>query len=268
MLKKTSTDKVSLGMRCGDCIHFQRGPAKFEKTCNKMGVDGKSKAPDCFSPDVFRLNSGTSPELLGQIGRLIKDLAPAQSRILSHILAKNGNSIHKHGFKFGQPVYFTLGDEFLSHYFKGYVIGACDDYVYVASKLNKARSNTSVTFMPQSLLSYKQYKEKEKRLLKSKKIFMSERDKALVKKLPLAEHIDKHGCVKLPEQVELEYEPPTLDTAPAAWFNIYESTMQTKLRKKKPKGKKAKLGDIKFKGDDTYTSVGGLKSRVIRAKKS
>ena len=266
MLKKTSTDKVSLGVRCGDCVHFQRGPSKFEKTCNKLGVDAKSKAPDCFSPDVFRLNAGGSPELLGQLGRLIRDLTPGQSRILSHLLSKNGNAIHKQGFRFGQPVYFTLGHDYLSHYFKGYVIGACDDYVYVASKLNKARSNTSVTFMAQSLLSYKQYKEKEKKLLKSKKIFMSEKDKALVKKLPLAEHIDREGCVKLPEQVELEYEPPTLDTAPAAWFNIYENSIQSKLRKKKPKGKKAKLGDGKFTGDENYTRVGGMKARVIRSK--
>lgn len=229
-----------------------------------MGVDAKSKAPDCFSPDVFRLNSIASPELIGQIGRLIKDFSPAQSRILSHLLSKNGNDIHRHGFKFGQPVYFTLGEDYLSHYFKGYVIGACEDYVYVSAKLNKARSNTSLTCIPTSLLSFKQYKEKEKKLLKSKRIFMSEKDKRHLMKLPLAEHIDKHGCVKLPEQVQIDYEPPTLDTAPASWFNIYDTSIQAKLRKRKPKGKKTKFGEIKVKDQDRIQGLGGMRGRVIR----
>lgn len=259
MLKKTSSDKVSLGMRCGDCVHFQRGPARFEKTCNKLGVDAKSKAPDCFSPDVFRLNTGIDPEVLGQLGRLIKDFSPSQNRILSHIFSKNGTAIHKHGFQFGQPVYFTLGDDYLSHYFKGYIIGACDDYLYVASKLNKARSNTSLTILPKTALSYKAYKAKEASLLKSKKIFMSEKDKRLVKKLPLAEHIDATGCVKLPEQVKVDYEPPTFDTAPAHWFDIYDNKIQAKLRKKKPKGKKTGLivsSNNKLKGVRTIKARG------------
>lgn len=255
MLKKTSTDKVSLGMKCGDCLHYQRGPAKFENTCNKMGVDAKSKAPDCFSPDVFRLNSTVSPDTLGKIGFLIRDFSPSQSRILSHLLSKNGNAIHKHGFKFGQPVYFTLGEDYISHYFKGYVISACDDYIYVASVLNKAKKSTSLTLIPKTVLSYKEYKIKEAKLLKSKKIFMSERDKKIIRKLPFAEHIDAQGCVKLPEQVKSDYEPPTFDTAPEAWFNIYDTKLQAKLRKKKPKGKKDKSA--------VRTIIGG-KSKVTR----
>lgn len=237
MLKKDSFNKVSLGMTCADCVHFQTGPAKFEKICAEIGVDARSRAPDCYTPDVFKLKDIEDPELLKTLGNLIRNFSPKQARILSFLLARQGGSLAKVKLKFGQPVYFSLGVDYVSHYFKGYVVSASEDHVYVVSKLKKAKDNTSLTLLRASVLTRSEYKTLESSLLEEGKVFMSEEERKRFGKLPIAELLDKKGRVPHVEQFKIDYEPPTIDTAPVEWLNIYEASTEGKRKKKKkPKG--------------------------------
>lgn len=237
MLKKDSFNKVSLGMSCADCVHFQTGPAKFEKVCAEIGVDARSRAPDCYNPDVFKLKDIDDPEMLKDLGNLIRKFSPKQVRIMSFLLARQGGSLAKVKLKFGQPVYFSLGADYLSHYFKGYVVSASEEHVYVVSKLKKAKDNTSLTLLRTSVLTRSEYKTLESSLLEEGKVFMSDAERKKLAKLPLAELIDKKGRVPHVEQFKIDYEPPTLANAPADWLNIYEAASESKRKKKKkPKG--------------------------------
>ena len=233
MLKKQSKGKVSLGMRCGDCLHFKDGAKKFEKHCAELEVDERSWAPDCYSPNIYAIRDVKNPDMITQLGKLIKDFSPKQIRIISFVLSRQGGILAKQGLQFGQPVYFSLGGEFVSHFFRGYVVSASDDYVYVTSQLKKCKSNTSLTLLRKSVYTFKEYKVLEAKLVAKNKIYMEDRDKKLCRALPIAELLDKNGMVPHVEQFVDGYEPPTLDTAPESWFNIYEASIQNKLKKKK-----------------------------------
>lgn len=237
MLKKKSHKKVSLGMQCGDCIHFER-MAKYEQPCAMLGVHKKSKAPDCYSPDIFKLRDTKNPDLLGSIGNMFRHLKPKQARILSFILSKQGGALERKKVKFGQPVYFCLGEDYVSHYFKGYVVSADDDSVYIVSKLKpKAENNISASFPRSSIFTFKEYKQIEKRLLEQDKVCMTKQDRKRMRVLPTAELIDKKGCVPHVEQFIDSYEPPTLDTAPADWHDIYSAAHESRQKDKKKKPK-------------------------------
>jgi len=236
MLKKDTFQKVSLGVHCGDCIHFN-GPAKFEKACSMLGVDSRSRAPDCFNPDVFKLKDTSNPELLKELGNLIRNFKPHQLRIMAFMLARQGNAMSKAKLKFGQPVYFSLGGDYLSHYFKGYVVSASDDSVYVVAKLNKCKTNTSLTLDRTSVLTRTEYKELESTLVDENRIFMSPAEKRKCRVLPIAEQLDEKGRVPHVEQFKDDYEPPSIDTAPPEWLNVYAAANEEKRKKKKkPKG--------------------------------
>ncbi len=237
MLKKDTYNKVSLGMTCADCVHFETGPAKFEKVCAEVGVDSRSRAPDCYTPDIFKLKDLENPELLKDLGNLIRKFSPKQSRILAFLLARQGNQLAKAKLKFGQPVYFSLGADYVSHYFKGFVLSSSEEHVYVVSKLKKAKDNTSLTLLRVSVLTKAEYKVAETKMLDEGRIFMNDKEKAACRKLPIAELLDKKGRVPHVEEYFSDYEPPTLDSAPADWLNIYEaSTELRRKKKKKPKG--------------------------------
>lgn len=236
MLKKQTFQKVSLGINCSDCVHFE-GTAKFEKPCSQLGVDPRSRAPDCYNPDVFKLKALDNPELLKDLGNLIRNFKPKQIRILSFILARQGGALAKQKLKFGQPVYFSLGAEYLSHYFKGYVVSASDGFVYVVAKLNKCKTNTSLTLERSSVLTKVEYKILEEKLVEENKLFMSPQEKKKWRVLPLAEQLDSKGRIPHKEQFKDDYEPPTIDSAPEEWLHVYEANSQVlRRKKKKPKG--------------------------------
>ncbi len=258
MLKTQTFRKVSLGLNCSDCLHFA-GPAKFEKPCGEMGVDPRSRAPDCYNPDVFKLKDTENLELLQEIGQLFRKLKPKQARILSFVLSRQGGALAKQKLKFGQPVYFSLGADYLSHYFKGYVVSASDESVYVVSKLNKCKTNTSLTLERSSVFVRSEYKEIESELLEKNRIFMSPEERKRHRVLPIAELLDKKGRVPHVEQFRDDYEPPTIDTAPVEWLHVYEADSQIKRKKKK------KPKDVFFSSEKP-TSIVIESQRVLKNK--
>jgi hypothetical protein len=266
MLRKESTEKVSLGLKCDDCLHYKDGTAKFEKVCCELGVDPRSKAPDCYSPNIYKIRDVKNPDLLHQLGKLLKDIGPSQTRIISFILARQGGALAKHGLKFGQPIYFSLGKDYVSHYFKGYVVSADSEYVYATAKLKKCKTNTSLTVPRSSVLTYSEYKALEKKLLEKGRIFMNNEEKRFCKKLPIAEQMDSKGRVPHVEQFQDDYEPPTLDSAPESWFNVYQADVQRELKKRdkkkgKKSGKRIPTVETNDRGDKVFSVTRSSKSK-------
>lgn len=232
MLKKSSDKKIRLGVKCGDCIHYDKVKSGIHSdVCVKLGVREKANAPDCFNPDFYKLNVTKSPDVIEDLAKALRHFRPSQLRILAFTLTRGSKMIEKHGLKFGQPVYFSLGHDYLSHYFKGFVVGATDEHVIVSSKLKKCKTNTVGQFYRATLLTRTEWKVRRKNLLASGKIIMTDEDKQFHKKLPLAELLDEKGRVEVKIPEDLDYEPPTLDTAKPEWF-------ERSQKQKKKKGKK------------------------------
>ena len=231
MLKEdgSNSPKQTLGMRCGECLHFKKGPPKFHSVCINLGVQSFAKAPNCFTPNVALLNT-VSHDIVSQLGLIAKDLSPVQLRLLSYVF-KHAGVLRKVELKFGQPIFFSLGSDYLSHYFRGYVLHVSDDrdYVFVTSCLNKTKYQTFLTLPIASVLKGMAFKETRKRLVQSGRISLKS-DTKYTGKLPLAELLSATGCLlysRRNEVVDADYIPPTLETAPAEWLNRHAKSMSS-----------------------------------------
>ena len=252
MLKKSSDKKTRLGVKCGDCLHYDKCKhPNHEDVCVKLGVREKANAPDCFHPDFYKLNVTKSPDLLQDLAKLLSNFRPSQLRVLGFTLTRGSRIIEKYDLKFGQPVYFSLGGDYLAHYFKGVVVGCTDEHVIVSAKLKKCDTNTVGQFQRSTLLTRKQWKVKRDELMKAGKVTMSDEDKRKYKKLPIAELMDEKGRIPYVAPEEFDYEPPTVDTDPE-WFERFQE-------KGKKKGKKGK--------DRGYIPITNIEDIPVRSKK-
>lgn len=246
---KTSDSKVRLGMRCGECLHYNCS-SKYEDVCSKLGVLSKANAPDCFYPNFNLLNTLKSPSIASELGSMVKTLKPSQLRVLAHTLVKSASMLEKQGVRFGQPVWFSLGRDFLSHYFKGYVIGfervtetdkngktIRHDLIVVSSTLKKSKESTIAHFMRSSILVSSEWKSHKAKLIAEGKIFMDDLDRARCKDTPLPERMDKSGRLiseKKNKEVEKYFdsiEIPTIDKAPVEWQARQNARMKKRLKR-------------------------------------
>lgn len=223
MLKKEAkqTARLSIAWKCGDCIHFQKF-AKFEKVCSKLGVTDKALAPSCFSPNVFALQK-VAPDVLNQIGLLVKDLSTTQSRILMGVL-KSRKAFQRYGLAFGMPVYICFGADYLNNYYKGFVIGVAshgDPMVYVTSDLNKAQINRPaiLALLKDSVYNVVKFRAKKQELIKKKR-------------LNDPKNTGIFGSNIKKPTVDVGYEPPSMDQVPASWFDAYARRVGKKQSKK------------------------------------
>lgn len=217
--------KGSIGLKCGDCLHFKRN-AKFEKPCAQLGVKHFADAPACYTPDAYLLTK-QAPETLFQLGLLLQTFTAQQSRVLISIL-KQSRAFEKHyGLKFGQAVYFRVGNDYLSNYFRGHVIGvaeAGDEQIFITSDLNKKQRTNPVvgSFMPESVFTITAFKEKRAALQKAKRLVDP---KPVFKSKPQALIL-----------AEADYQPPSMDSAPPEWFESASYRIPEKNLKKNKDG--------------------------------
>lgn len=211
--------KTSIGFKCGECLHFNR-LAKFEKPCSFLGIKAFANAPSCFTPDVFKLQK-TNPDIIYQIGNIMKDFTSAEARILIALLRSTRTQEKYYKLKFGQPVYFCLSNDYLSNYFRGFVVGVAsqgEEQVYISSNLGKTqRANPMLgSFIRDRVLTLTEFKKRKKELIKAgkvqdpKKIFTP---------------------TKLTKDNADDYEIPSIETAPKEWLD----KLDTAKIKKKPK---------------------------------
>jgi len=215
------TNRNSVKQNCGDCLHFKRN-AKFEKPCSQLGVKHYASAPQCFSPDVYVL-ARKSPDALFQIGLLFHNFTPSESRILLSLLNQQKTFEKGYSLKFGQPVYFRLGTDYLSNYFRGYVAGvasAGDQQVYVTSDMNGAQSAKPViaTLMRDSVFSVTEFKTKRASLQERGRLMDPNPEK-------------KHVVTK----IDAKYEIPSMEKAPADWYESFGARLNSSKKLKRGK---------------------------------
>jgi len=215
MIKNDNDGRLTLGIKCGDCIHYKRGPAKFESVCSELGVQSFAKAPNCFSPNVYAL-AKVSDDALTKLGSIVRDMTTQQLRLLIFSL-RSSAQIHKVNLQFSQPVYFTLGGNYLSHYFKGFVIGVSDDFQHVIVSASLSGScKTTLYMLVDSLLTGSQFKKKRVALVKAKRIKPRKPDSSLGNAIAEGELMLYNSAGVA---VDIDYTPPTVDSAPVEWID-------------------------------------------------
>ena len=239
MLKKTIDMKVAgLHVNCGTCVHHKRLPLFANKPCSEHGVEEYALAPECYKTDTLGLVEDTPTDFIAQLGRGMKDLAPETMLALAYTMATAAKLMRKTGLRFGQPVYFSLGGDYLTHYFKGYVISANDDdTINIAAKLNAAEENTLLRLMRESILTRGVWQQKVEMLVNSGRIRLDRTEKE--RRNWIAELLTYEGTINIDRstKVFIDYEPPTLDTAPEALVEKARqmTTKKSKTAKKPPR---------------------------------
>jgi hypothetical protein len=228
LLKKEIPIKVvGNGNKCGDCLHFEKiAHSKYPKPCIHLGVGKKANAPNCYDDNVFLLQR-VEPDILNQIGLLHKDMNSSQSRILANTLRRR-KQFRRAGVAFGMPVFVCLGRDYLNNYYKGYVIGVQnhgEPLIFVTTDLNKKQvaKPAILSLLKESVLNVQEFARKRRELIKKK--HLNDPDNSF-----MGTKIKKNKADEM-------YEPPTLETVPETWFDLYAK------RKVKPgsKGLKFKL---------------------------
>lgn len=209
--------KAFISIKCGECIHFTR-VKKFELPCKELGRKHFSDAPGCYDPDVYLLTK-QAPDTLSQLALLVKDFSSSEVRVLMSLL-KNTKAFEKAGYAFGQPVFFKIGEDYLSNYYRGFVLNVSsqDTTVTVTSDLNKTqRSNPLIGFvLSENIYSVSAFRKKKAQLVKQGR----EIDPA-----------PKFTKIQKAEIVKADYVPPTMDNAPDDWFNKVDSTGKKKKKR-------------------------------------
>lgn len=230
MLRKEvkETTKHTIGFKCRDCIHYRQiaNEKYYDKVCSKNGVLEKAAAPvRCFHPNVYELQK-LVPDVLNQIGLLIKDMTTTQARVLMGVLKWRKEFEHL-GLAFGQPVYICFGGDYLNNYYKGFVIGVekANGRIFVTSDLNKKQISRPalLSMLRDSVYNVIQFRKKRDDLIKKGKL-NDPKESGIF-----------GTSIKKPK-ADIGYEPPSMDQVPASWFDAYAKRV----------GKKTKKGRMEF----------------------
>ncbi len=219
---------------CGQCVHFKNGPAhpKFSTICSTLGTRSYAEAPDCFSPDPAIIAKADVE--VSEVGRLLRHLSAEQMVVIGHLMQQAAD-LHEHNLKFGQPVYVQIGvakdgKDYLTSYFKGYVLGATlvkvssknyVPHIYLGSNLTldeeaRPEHRSLLRMLPSSILTKAQFQKKSQDLKAAGRL----ESKDTGWKMPFKEWL-KAGGPQPPAEIKGVYEPPTLDTAPSSWLEPF-----------------------------------------------
>jgi hypothetical protein len=220
MIKKNGINPdASISMTCGSCIHHTQ-LALYEKPCEQLGVEGYALAPRCFKPNVHTLVQNTDPEFLSSLGRTCSKLDADSVRLLAFTLNSIAQ-VQDHGFMFGQPVYVSLGRDYITHYFKGYVVSCTEDgMITISAKLNHAEFATTIIKHKSDVLKKSEWKLHLIKLANAGRLHIPEEHMPKYRRsLPAILKYDGSLDLDLEDvraaiKAHESYEPPTIDMAP------------------------------------------------------
>ena len=223
MKEETNRSRISLGLKCGDCLHHTVGPKVFEKLCSQLGKTLNANACQSFSPNVFKLTfvKQGSIDLLAQ---LTSELSREQTRLLAFTLASN-DYIKKAGFEFGQVVYFSINHEGnLDSYFSAVVIGASakGDMVHLSSTFEKLQTKAALLSLESNtVLNQEKFNAKRRSLIKQNKIYtvVNVRERKTALDFLYMTKTQIHIYKKQLETGPVDYIPPSIDTVPTNWLD-------------------------------------------------
>lgn len=268
--KDKKAGKLSLGMKCGDCMHFKTGPKSplFKSRCSELGVRAFARACQGYTPNFVMLNKREGGlNAAHRIAKLARSMNASQRRILGYTLTKMNSEFDRVGLRFGQEMYLflepTVGlgrsalerlkdDNFnyLDNWYQAFVVGITNlgdgvREVYLASALEgKPDYYVSVNIKE---------REKFKRALTSAEFekLKEQLEAAGKKRMPkeLRKRLEKLHEEKLPSYLDGE-EQKTIDNVPYHWWTSSISADEKKAKRNKgvklvvSKKKKFKAPDV------------------------
>ena len=210
MLKKDGLKVVVEGvssdvLRCGDCLHH-RGHAHSEKriVCEREGVLPVAIAPECFTPNASLLTGNV--DQLTQLLAIFSAYDAKQRRALIELLKQDD---------IGETFYFRIGDDFISNYLRGIVVGrtSSGEIMLIGSPSEKTVGSAFVSYLmdTESLMTQAQWEVRRAELFAKNRV------------------IDPKNTTIKRTTVADNYIPPTIDMTP----EMLEAAASEKKRKKK-----------------------------------
>ena len=232
-----TVNRVSLGMKCSECLHFTKGPRRFERLCVQLGVEPFSPACDQFSPDQTVL-AQVSLDHMRELAVIANSLTQAQLRLFAYTF-RNFDFVKKTGYSYGEELVFSIdGRDFLDCYFRGVLIGASKDgrICYISSRLENLNITNCFLSLPKTaVMNLEAFGKHRRKLIDKHKLQapvpsrMSSK-KTVLQMLTLSGDQIKLLRKHLEEKPET-YDPPSIDSVPTSWLDDRQSG--TLKRKKK-----------------------------------
>ena len=241
-MKNQSSNRVSLGLKCSECLHFSRGPRRFERLCAQLGVEPFTPACPEFCPDQTYL-AKVGAASIQALAKIAAELSQPQLRLLAYTF-RNADLIKKAGFAFGQQVVFSInGHDYLDCYFRGYVVGASKNgqTVYLSSDMEGLNENNAMLSLPRtSVMQLEAFKEKRKKMVQANRLAVPVSKWRTLKRRSVLEllRLSPEQASILKKQLEdkpLQYEPPSIDSVPVEWLDQRQAGT---LKQRKPKPEK------------------------------
>ena len=214
MLKKNvlgnaSAKSLDEAFKCSECLHFkQHAHSTRAKICSEEGVRGVGLAPKCFTPDITALCTNTDQFV--QVAALFQSTTHKQRRILLGMFRAQ----KKKQFPIGSKLYFKVGKEFISNYLVAYSAGytSSGELMLIGSPNIKTRGSRFVSFLTSSadLMTPTEWKKKRNELQEKGLIF--DPANRIIKRVSVTDN----------------YEPPSIDSVPAEWYNKTEKVTRKK----------------------------------------
>jgi len=183
---------VILPVRCRDCYHFQQRHAPdYADVCEKLGVQGIARPCSKFLPNAmaFDVKSADGKDLREYIGHV----PTARLNAIAALIVQEART-RRLGFHHGELVYVRMfGGDYLSNYFRAYVIMANRRYVFVQGRSGFKRGS----FLATSVLDAEDFARKRKALIARKQL--------------IDPKLSEHTSWKPPTKVDVNYEPPVWD---------------------------------------------------------
>ena len=239
MLKPKKIIKIAtLNLQCGDCIHFKHIPL-YSDICNKLGIQHYAIAPSCYVPNTHLVLEDLNKKDLEKLIHITNHLSSDKLRILSYLIDQ-ASEVLKYDLIWGQDVYFSLGYDYVTHYFKGYVIGVSNEQIILAGSLNNSITYVHITLYRDKILTLAEWKTHSLNLLKLDKISLTDKKSTRFKN-PLPELLKADGSLEIDysqfrtDLIDGLYEPPSIDLAPEEVINLNKIKQEKIQKNDKPK---------------------------------
>lgn len=167
---------------CGDCLHFKgsRHP-ELAAPCSLLGISTKALAPSCYTPDVTAMRA-LGPSAFQTLALLVAAMTPKQTRVFMGML-KYAGALERMGYTFLEEVYFTVSDEYLESYYKGFVIGVgkMNELIIVGTDYLQASKTTTIAYLSKdSVLNAEKFKKYARKCIEEGKFHKPQTKKAVI----------------------------------------------------------------------------------------
>lgn len=232
-----SSNRVSLGLKCGTCVFFNSGLKRFEQPCHLLGQESFSAACPEYSPDMRPIMQVKTMDIEA-LAAITSRMSQQQLQIMAYVF-RNMDFIRKSGLAFGQPVVFSIdGQDYLENYFSAVVVGASKDgrTIYLTSSLEGLnKGQCMLTMMRSSLKTLDEFAEHHGKLLGKGRLRApsnpwSER-KTILQMLRMPKGEAK-AYMESMQTRDHTYQPLNIDVVPQHWLDsrMLENSIKKKGR--------------------------------------